>query len=120
MFSVSQPSGTICKDGDAVADFSEYEAFLRAGGTPEQLQDERDPFPRIEVTAWQLIQALAEKGWLQDVEAAVAASNNPLVKYGWQRAPTFWSDHALSLALGAGIGKTRAEMHQLFELAKTK
>jgi hypothetical protein len=124
MFSISYPSGTIRQNGEMIEpgspEFDAYVAFLQAEGTPEPLQDPPEVYPRIEVSAWQLVQALAEKGWLQQVEDAVAASTDLLVKYGWTRAPVFWSDHALSIGLGASIGKTRAELQGLFELAKSK
>lgn len=122
MYTISYPSGTVRKDGAEVTPGPEMDAYvewLRAGNGPDVVA-EAPTLPRIEVSAWKLIQALAEKGWLEMVESAVAASADPLVQYGWKRAPTYFSDQPLMLGLAAAIGKTREEVQQLFELAASK
>lgn len=118
MWSISYPSGTVRKGGVVQTDLAEYVAFLQADGTPTPLQDPPDPLPRIEVTAWQLGQALAADGLLEQVEQLVESSNNALIQFGWRRAPTFYSDQQFTLMIGLQLGKTPADMHALFQRAK--
>ena len=81
--------------------------------------DDEPSYLRIEVSAWQIRKALNRAGLRDAVESAVAASNDLDLKDGWERAPTFWSDQPMTLALGASLGKSAADMYALFQLAET-
>jgi hypothetical protein len=118
-WSISYPSGTIYKDGVVQADLSEYVQFLQGGGTPAPLQD-APPRRRIVVTAWQLVQELIAQDLYDRVDMAVAASGNKTVQAGWSRAPFFFSDEAMTLQIGATLGKTEDQMYALFESAERR
>lgn len=123
MYTISYPSGTIRLDGVVVEPDSPawqgYRQFLQGGGGPEPAADPQAQFPRIEVSAWQIRKALNATGLRDAVEQAVAASASIELKDGWNYAPTFFSDNALTIALGAGLGKTPADMYALFQLASS-
>lgn len=109
--------GVVIPNDDSTPEYQEYVAWLRNGNGPQLVEGAEPVYPRIEVTAWQLVQALAARGWLQQVEDVVARSDDPLVRYGWQRAPEFFSDQPLTIGLAAELNKSRAELQALFELA---
>lgn len=125
VYTLGRPSGMVYADGialpldDSKPEVIAYVDWLKQGNGPTPFEEPVDPYPRIEVTAWQLGQALAAFGWLNDVNAAAESHPNPMVKFGWTRAPTFFSDQPLTLGLAMMINKTRAQLQSLFELAST-
>lgn len=70
----------------------------------------------IVVSPWQIRKALNATNLRDAVEAAVDASDQD-TKDAWHHATEFREFDPLVIALGAGLGKTDAEMHGLFELA---
>jgi len=117
-------SGGLRRDGevvplnDSTPEYQAYVAWLAAGNGP-QIVDEEPAYPRIEVTAWKLIQALDRVGLLSAIDAAASASSDPLVRMGWQRAPYFYSDSELVLKIAADMGIQREQIQTIFELATT-
>ena len=98
-------------------DYQEWQEWVEGGGVTL-------PADLVEVTparvdAWQMAQALITLGLIDDVEAAVAASTDPLVKYGWAKALYFVRTDPLVVSMGAALGKTEAEMDALFALAES-
>lgn len=69
-------------------------------------------------TPWQLRKALNALGLRQQVEDYIATPDTPQdVKDGWEFASEFKRTDALVTSAGAALGKSEAEMDQLFELA---
>ncbi|MCC6071453.1 hypothetical protein ACFSQU_18090 [Massilia sp. GCM10020059] len=125
MYTISEPSGTLRRDGvevpqdDRTAEYASYVEWLREGNGPETISDEAPPMQRIDVSAWQIRKALNASGLRQQVEDAVASSDSQELKDGWHHSPRFYSDNELALQLGAGLGKTPEEMRELFRLAES-
>lgn len=79
------------------------------------------PAPAIpDITSWQLTQALIELGLIGAVEALVAATADPYIKYGWQQATTYTRRDPVVLAAQAGMGLSDAQVDALFLLATSK
>lgn len=122
-WTISVPSGVICEDGaplvqdDSTPAYRRYLAFLGTGAGPTKVADVEPLLPRVDVSAWQIRKALNMAGLRNFVEAAVAASDDIELKDGWLHSPRFYSDNELAITMGAGLGKSREEMHALFELA---
>lgn len=70
-----------------------------------------------DVTSWQLTQALIATNAIAAVEAFVAATDDPLIKYGWLKAGTYSRNNAVVLAAQIGMGWTDAQVDALFLLA---
>lgn len=124
MYTLDPTTGTLRKDGvvipndDSTLEYQAYVAWLAQGNGPSMIHGE-PAYPRIEVSAWQLVQALDRKGLLEKVDSIAESHPSPLVRIGWKKAPTFWSDQPLTLGLAPLIPLTRAEMQAVFELADT-
>lgn len=73
-----------------------------------------------DITSWQLTQALIELGLIAAVEALVAATADPYIKYGWQQATVYSRRSPFVLAAQAALGMSDAAADQLFLLAATK
>lgn len=69
-------------------------------------------------TAWQIRKALNGLGLRSQVEAAVAAGSQEM-QDGWEFATEFRSDDPLALAIGAALGKSPAEVHEIIANAAT-
>lgn len=78
-----------------------------------------EPPAPISVTPWQLRKALISLGLDEQIEAAVAASKDKVLKAGWEYATEFVENDPLVQAMGQTLGKTVEEMHGLFSFAKT-
>lgn len=102
---------------DSTPEYQAYAAWLAEGNGP-QLVD-ATVYSSIQVTAWQLIQALSQVGLLQTVETAASGSNDVLIRMGWQRAPNFVSDDQFVINLASAVGVDRDGLQRLFELAMT-
>ena len=70
-----------------------------------------------DVTSWQLTQALIATNAIAAVEAFVAATDDPLIKYGWLKAGTYSRNNAVVMAAQIGMGWTDAQVDALFLLA---
>lgn len=104
--------------------------WFAVGATAEQkaaaqaLMDEHLPtlgqgMPSVSCNAWQIRKALNAVGLRDAVEIAVAQSTDRDLKDGWERATEFRSDDAFVLNMGAALGKTEQEIHELIALAAT-
>lgn len=74
--------------------------------------------PIISVSPWQIRKALNATGLRSAVESAVAAGDTT-VQDAWHYATEFRRDNPLVNQLGAALGKTEADLDNLFELAQT-
>lgn len=125
MYTMSYPSGTLRNDAAVIeqnsqnADYQAYVAWLAQGNGPEIMTDAEPELLRIDVSAWQIRKALNATGLRQQVEDAVAASTDIELQDGWAHAPRFYSDHPMTLQMGAALGKTTADMYALFQLAES-
>lgn len=77
-----------------------------------------DPEPG-QVSAGQLIQALAELDLLDAVDAVVSQAD-PLTQRLWARAPTFPRNDPMVLAIAAAVGQTSEQLDDIFRLAAAK
>ncbi len=64
----------------------------------------------------QLQLALHGQGLLDDVETAIAAGDLPTKIY-WAKAPTVHRDHPLTAAIATALGKSDAEVDDMFRTA---
>lgn len=69
------------------------------------------------VTRRQMKLALLQQDLLSAVEAAVLASSDPALTINWQDALDFRRDHPFVLQMAALLGKTEAEVDEMFVLA---
>ena len=74
------------------------------------------PVPE-EVSRFQARAALLGAGLLSFVEAAIAASGNPLAQLAWADAQTFRRDSPTVAAMSAVLGLTDAQLDDLFRSA---
>lgn len=109
------PEGCVRFDGDLVESMVWDEAIQNI----RQSLEGEIPAPALSVTPWQIRKALNAIGLRESVEAAVAASADITVKDGWEFATEFREDDVFVISLGAAMGKTSAEMHGVFLLAKS-
>ena len=123
--------GTITRDSDQVvvaptsddqsSDYLAYRAWAEAGNEPTIIDDPNydpnDELP-IEVDAFQLREALNQLGLRSTIESLVAQGSQTL-KDMWEYKTAYHSDHPEVAAMGSAIGKTAAEVRQIFELART-
>lgn len=79
-----------------------------------------DPVVPASVTRAQLKLALLEAGWLDDVEAFIAAANDPVLTINWNERQEFERNHPLVIAVISAMGKTEAEGDAVFVSAKSK
>ena len=101
----------------ADADFVEehYSGRYRLLPDPEPVQSISD-IPTI--TRFQAKAALLNAGLLEQVDAAVAASDDPLVKLAWSEAQTFERISPAILAITDDLGMAPQEVNDLFIAAK--
>jgi hypothetical protein len=93
--------------------------WLWNDGNPVDPNPHPDPEPYtgpITVSRLRLKLELAERGLLDDGDAAVAASGGVAPLY-WANATTFESDHPLSIAIGRRVGLSAAQVRALFQAA---
>lgn len=98
-------------------DYAEYLDWLANGNTPEPA--DLLPTPVASCSPWQIRKALNLLELRAGVEAAVAASNDPALKDGWEFATEFRSNDLLVVSMGAILGKTEAETVMLIKFAST-
>ena len=87
--------------------------------TPEEIAALPPVLPVIpqEVSRFQAKAALASIGKLDDANAAVAASNDPILQLAWSEAPNFPRNSAGLNALAPALGLSQADLDQLFIVA---
>ncbi|MPZ31450.1 MAG: hypothetical protein GEV13_10710 [Rhodospirillales bacterium] len=84
----------------------------------DYLESVANPVPG-QVSAGQLIQALAGLELLDGVDAAVAQAN-AMTQRLWARAAFFPRQDPMVLAIASAVGQTSEQMDELFRLAATK
>ena len=109
------PEGCVRFDGDLVESMVWDEAIQNIRPALEG----EIPALALSVTPWQIRKALNAVGLRDAVESAVATSTDITVKDGWEFATEFREDDVFVISLGAAMGKTSAEMHGVFLLAKS-
>ncbi len=78
------------------------------------------PIRRVfSVSSFQAKAALLAAGLLDDVEAMVQASTDPVVKLAWAEARTFERYSPTVLLLANGIGLSEEAINNLFDMADT-
>lgn len=78
------------------------------------------PAPPVFVCSpWQIRKALNAQGLRQQVEDAVATSDDIALKDGWEFATQFNSDDPFVLLMGESIGKSPDEVRDLIQYAAT-
>jgi hypothetical protein len=75
--------------------------------------------PPVVVSRLRLKLELAERGLLDDVEAAVQAAGATPQMY-WAEATQFESNHALVAQIGAAVGLDAGEIRELFQAAVSR
>lgn len=106
-----EDNSTIERYGFSRADFP--------GSTPPDLPTYVAPEDQyITVSPWQIRKALNQMGLRAAVESAVASGPQD-IKDGWEFASKFVENDPFVVLLGNALGVTSAELHQIFELAKT-
>lgn len=84
-----------------------------------RLVPEPEPITLVQsVTRFQAKAALLNAGLLEQVETAVADSEDPIVKLAWTEAHTFERDSPAIAAITEGLGMTPQEVNELFSAAK--
>jgi len=73
----------------------------------------------LSITPWQIRKALIQLELDEQVEAMVAASDDKVLKAGWEYATEFVETDPFVVAMGASLGKTPEELHELFLFAGT-
>jgi hypothetical protein len=76
------------------------------------------PSPPLTCTPYQFKAALIQLGLYTQAQAAVAAGSQ-LIQLAWAESQIFVEDDSTITAMAAALGKTSADIHALFVLAKT-
>lgn len=95
------------------------EVALTQAELDEMAAWQQKPAPSVSCTPWQICKALLQFDLLDDVESAVAASNDRVLQIGWAKASEFRSDDPFVLSMGAELGKTEDETRDLIVFAAT-
>ncbi len=90
-----------------------YAVEFLADNAAELLAFMAAPVPQS-VSRFQAKAALASIGKLDDADAAVAASNDPLLQLAWAEAPDFPRNSAGINALAPALGLSQADLDDLF------
>ena len=110
--------GVLIQRGDP--GWSDYLAWLAAGGVPEAMAITTPPEPAdqipMSVTRFQARAALLLAGLLDDAEAAIAQAN-PLSRIAWEHANVYRRDSPTLISIGQRLGLSEADMDELFKTA---
>lgn len=129
MYSVNIYSGQIKRVSDGAnipADdrdllWQEYAVWLRAGGTPTEVDEPLPPEVPAEIQMWQARAMLIRMNMLASVNAAVAASGNAEIQNAWEYAPNVVRRSNFVLAMAGALDLDDATLDNLFiEGAKIK
>lgn len=94
----------------------EYQAWLEAGNTPSPALEQSTQHCTVPAAAFK--RALAAKGWLGKVRAAIAGADD-LTQELWNSASLFASDDPIVAKIASALGRTSGEIAEVFELAAT-
>lgn len=84
------------------------------------IEEAMPPIPEVvSCSAWQIRKALNALGLRDAVEAIVAASDNPVVRDGWEFASQFFNNDPFVIQMGQAIGKTNEEVTGIIKYANT-
>lgn len=109
--------GAVIPTDTANADYQAFIDWLGGGNVPDHADQSLSPVYRCD--PWQIRKALNNLNLRQQVEDAVAASNNIQLKDGWAHATVFSSADQFVLEMGAAVGKTAEETAQVIQYAST-
>jgi hypothetical protein len=109
--------GSFIPADPANTDYASYQEWLAEGNTPEPA--DAPPPPVYTCSPWQIRKALNAQNLRNDVESAVAASNDQSLKDGWLVASEFRSDDPFVISMGAELGKNEEETAALIQYAST-
>lgn len=124
MYQLTQDSNIILRLADEAyipndprnVDYQQYLLWLSDGNSPL-------PAPIIKpiyaCSPWQIRKALNEINKRQAVEAAVAASDDIMIKDGWEFATQFVSNDPFVVAMGQIIGMNEDEVAEFINHAAT-
>jgi hypothetical protein len=125
-YSISYPSGTIrltatgeiIPQDDSKPSYQTYWAWVLAGGVLDQLTDPPVLYPRITVTAFQMMRALILYGLDEQIDLAVYNSGDKLLIAAYRFSNQWCSDcPALLNNLGV-LGLNEAAAYELFQAAQ--
>jgi len=109
--------GVECIPFDPIyAEYQAYLAWLAEGNTADPANP--IPAPVISVTPWAIREALNQTGLRDAVEDAVLLADRR-TQDAWHYAQNFVRTDPLVVTLGAALGKTEADLDDLFTLAST-
>jgi len=96
------------------AEYVAYVDWLAQGNTP----DPADPLPvaYADLTPRQIRMALSRVGLRDEVEAAIAASNDRDLKDWWEFSLTFERNHPEVIAMGDALGQSYLQLNALWTL----
>lgn len=109
--------GAVIPKSEDNIDYREYLEWVKdPGNTPVPA----DPLPvrKIEITALQIRKALNSKTLRKAVDDLLKTKNKDF-EDTWLFSPTFTEDNPFILELKVSLGKTDAEMLELFTVAKS-
>jgi hypothetical protein len=93
-----------------------YLQWILEGNITEVEDSIKEP---LSISPWQIRKALNQLGLRDQVEAAVASTNNRDLKDGWEFATVFIEDAPFVQSLAAELNFSAEALHQLFQLAES-
>jgi len=101
--------------------FADFLTWLQAGGTLILVDEPPEPEVPAEIQMWQARAILSRVGLLDNVNQAVAASNNPEIQIAWEYAPNVVRRSVFVTSMAAGLNLDDATIDNLFiEASKIK
>jgi hypothetical protein len=101
--------------------FADFLTWLQAGGTLVLVDEPPEPEVPAEIQMWQARAILSRVGLLNNVNQAVAASNNPEIQIAWEYAPNVVRRSVFVTSMATVLNIDDATIDNLFiEGAKIK
>jgi hypothetical protein len=124
-YSISSPSGIIrltatgevIPQDDTKPAYQTYWAWVMAGGVPDQLADPPPQYPRITVTAYQMLQVLIAQALDEQIESAIQYSGDKLLMAAYRFANVWNSDCAVLMNNLGTLNLTAQDAYDLFVAA---
>ena len=95
---------------EAIAD------WIAEGNLPDPA--DQIPMQVLFCSSWQIREALTQLGWRTEVENAINAASQT-IQDAWHYRETFYRNHPLIEQISDQLGKTPAQLDELFALAIT-